>query len=84
MRQPSDQDSAKSDIALMSPNLLWGLLETADRIGAPSDDWFAGTGLSRAQVSDPVTADHPMSTGMQPAIPPQTMFCGVRRLRIIV
>lgn len=53
MRQPSDQDSAKSDIALMSPNLLWGLLETADRIGAPSDDWFAGTGLSRAQVRDP-------------------------------
>ncbi|WP_394538243.1 AraC family transcriptional regulator [Lysobacter enzymogenes] len=58
MRQPSDQDGiakgdAKGDVALMSPNLLWGLLETADRIGAPSDDWFAGTGLSRAQVSDP-------------------------------
>ena len=59
MRQPSDQDNdvtagdAKSDVALMSPNLLWGLLQTADRIGAPSDDWFAGTGLSRAQVSDP-------------------------------
>ena len=32
----------------------------------------------------PVTADQPMSTGMHPAAPPQTMFCGVRRLRIIV
>jgi AraC-like DNA-binding protein len=53
MRQSSDQDKARPDVALMSPNLLWGLLETADRIGAPSDDWFAGTGLSRAQVSDP-------------------------------
>lgn len=53
MRQSSDQDKARADIALMSPNLLWGLLETADRLGAPSDDWFAGTGLSRAQVSDP-------------------------------
>lgn len=55
MPQPFDPDnlSVKGDIALMSPNLLWGLLQTADRIGAPSDDWFAGTGLSRAQVSDP-------------------------------
>lgn len=54
MRQPSEPGStARADIALMSPNLLWGLLQTADRIGAPSDDWFAGTGLSRAQVSDP-------------------------------
>ncbi len=55
MRQPSDHnsDSAGGDLALMSPNLLWGLLETADRLGVPSDDWFAGTGLSRVQVSDP-------------------------------
>ncbi|WP_363798719.1 AraC family transcriptional regulator [Lysobacter firmicutimachus] len=53
MRQPSDRDPTQDDIAMMSPNLLWGLLETADRLGAPSDDWFAGTGLSRAQVSDP-------------------------------
>jgi hypothetical protein len=36
------------------------------------------------QVSDPVTADHPMSTGKHPAMPPQTMFCSVRRFRIIV
>ena len=28
----------------------------------------------------PVTADQPMSVGMQPATPPQTMFCDVRRL----
>jgi hypothetical protein len=32
----------------------------------------------------PVTADQPMSTGMQPAAPPQTMFCDVRRLSSIV
>ena len=31
-----------------------------------------------------VTEDQPMSTGRQPAMPPQTMFCEVRRLRIIV
>lgn len=31
-----------------------------------------------------VTADQPMSTGRQPAMPPQTMFCAVRRFRIIV
>jgi len=33
-----------------------------------------------AQASEPVTAAQPMSTGMQPAAPPQTMFCAVRRL----
>ena len=32
----------------------------------------------------PVTADQPMSTGMQPATPPQTMFWEVRRLSTIV
>lgn len=31
-----------------------------------------------------VTADQPMRTGRQPAMPPQTMFCEVRRFRIIV
>ncbi|CAB4823221.1 unannotated protein [freshwater metagenome] len=36
------------------------------------------------QVSEPVTADHAISTGMQPAAPPQTMFCEVRRFNIIV
>ena len=34
--------------------------------------------------SESVTADQPMSTGMQPAAPPQTMFCEVRRLSSIV
>src|SRR6476620_515420 len=34
--------------------------------------------------SESATADQPMSTGMQPAAPPQTMFCAVRRLRTIV
>ena len=34
--------------------------------------------------SDPVTAAQPMSTGMQPAAPPHTMFCEVRRLSSIV
>jgi hypothetical protein len=28
----------------------------------------------------PVTAAQPMTTGMQPAAPPHTMFCEVRRL----
>ena len=32
----------------------------------------------------PVTAAQPMTTGMQPAAPPQTMFCDVRRLSISV
>ncbi len=32
------------------------------------------------QLTEPVTADQPMSTGMQPAAPPQTMFWVVRRL----
>ena len=32
------------------------------------------------QPMSPVTADQPMITGMQPASPPQTMFCEVRRL----
>ncbi|EAP99192.1 hypothetical protein JNB_03450 [Janibacter sp. HTCC2649] len=40
--------------------------------------------MTAGQPTDPVTADHPMSVGIQPATPPQTMFCGVRRLRIIV
>lgn len=55
MRQPSDPDNlnVKADVALMSPNVLRGLIEIADRIGAPSDDWFVGTGLDRAQISDP-------------------------------
>ena len=35
-------------------------------------------------VSDPVIAAHAMRTGMQPAAPPQTMFCDVRRLSTIV
>ena len=40
--------------------------------------------MTGAQDIEFVTADQPMSTGMQPAMPPQTMFCEVRRLRIIV
>ena len=36
------------------------------------------------QESDPVTAAHPISTCIQPAAPPHTMFCGVRRLSNIV
>ena len=34
-------------------------------------------------ASSLVTAVQPMSAGKQPAAPPQTMFCVVRRLRII-
>jgi len=36
------------------------------------------------QASEPVTAAQPISTGMQPAAPPQTMFCAVRRLSSMV
>ena len=32
-----------------------------------------------AQATEPVTAVQPISGGKQPAMPPQTMFCGVRR-----
>jgi hypothetical protein len=33
-----------------------------------------------ATASLPVTAVQPMSTGMQPAMPPHTTFCALRRL----
>jgi len=36
-----------------------------------------------AQASRPVTAVQPISVGKQPAAPPQTMFCEVRRLSTI-
>ena len=36
------------------------------------------------QPTEPVTADQPISTGMQPAAPPQTMFDAVRRLSTAV
>ncbi len=32
-----------------------------------------------AALKEPVTALQPISTGKQPAIPPHTMFCSVRR-----
>ncbi len=35
---------------------------------------------SAGQEIVPVTADQPIITGMQPAAPPQTTFCDVRRL----
>ena len=35
---------------------------------------------SAGQPTVPVTAAHPMTTGMHPAAPPHTMFCEVRRL----
>ena len=35
---------------------------------------------SAGQPTVPVTADQPITTGMHPAAPPQTMFCEVRRL----
>jgi hypothetical protein len=40
--------------------------------------------ITADQLTRLVTAAQPMSTGMHPAAPPQTMFCAVRRLRIIV
>jgi hypothetical protein len=43
-----------------------------------------GNSTTAGPASEPVTADQPMSTGMQPAAPPQTMFCDVRRLSSIV
>jgi len=37
--------------------------------------------IARAgQPMVPVTADQPIITGMQPAAPPHTTFCDVRRL----
>lgn len=39
---------------------------------------------SGVSAMEPVTAVQPMSGGKQPATPPQTMFCGVRRLSQIV
>ncbi len=36
--------------------------------------------MSASHDTVPVTADQPMSTGMQPAAPPHTTFCEVRRL----
>ncbi len=36
--------------------------------------------MSGGQSSEPVTAVQPMTTGKQPAMPPQMMFCSVRRL----
>ena len=40
--------------------------------------------MNGSQLTEPVTADQPMSTGMQPAAPPQTMFWVVWRLSMIV
>src|SRR5665647_3254988 len=37
--------------------------------------------MTASHAIEPVTADHPIRTGMHPAVPPQMMFCGVRRLR---
>lgn len=38
---------------------------------------------SAGQPMVPVTADQPITTGMQPAAPPHTTFWEVRRLSII-
>jgi hypothetical protein len=38
--------------------------------------------MNGAQSRLSVTAAQPISTGMQPATPPHTMFCEVRRLRM--
>ena len=40
--------------------------------------------MTAGHCTVPVTADQPMRVGMQPATPPQTMFCEVRRLSSIV
>ncbi len=40
--------------------------------------------MNGAIASSPVTAVQPIIAGKQPAAPPHTMFCVVRRLRIIV
>ncbi|NUO76287.1 MAG: AraC family transcriptional regulator [Lysobacter sp.] len=47
------QDEPRTDIALMSPNLLWGLFRSAEENGVSSADWLLGTQLSRAQIDDP-------------------------------
>ena len=40
--------------------------------------------MNGARAIDPVTAVQPIRGGKQPAMPPQTMFCDVRRFKIIV
>ncbi len=47
------QEAPRTDIALMSPNLLWGLFRSAEELGVSSADWLLGTQLSRAQIDDP-------------------------------
>lgn len=39
--------------AVMSPNLIWGLLRAADERGLASDGWLAGLGLDRQQLANP-------------------------------
>ncbi|RDZ27017.1 AraC family transcriptional regulator [Lysobacter silvisoli] len=53
MPQPRVQEAPRTDIALMSPNLLWGLFRSAEEQGVSSAGWLTGTGLTRAQIDDP-------------------------------
>ena len=54
MRPPAAASKpAPGDIALMSPNLLWGLLRAGAERGLRTDDWLAGLNLDRAQLDDP-------------------------------
>ena len=51
--------------------------------------WWSPKNISKKNnqevvVKELVTAAWPINTGMQPAIPPQTMFCEVCFLRAIV
>lgn len=55
---------APGDLALMSPNLIWGLLQAGAEYGLPTDGWIAGLNLDRAQLNDPdlrVTAQQTVS-----------------------
>ena len=59
------------------------LIASAQKCGGVQKKITANS-TTAAQDSEPVTAAQPMKTGMQPAAPPQTMFCEVRRLSTIV
>ena len=55
----------------------------AQKCGGVQKNTTANSANGAAAI-DPVTAAQPISTGMQPATPPHTMFWAVRRLSSIV
>ena len=56
----------------------------AELLGLPLVHACSKLEISGGQATLPVTAVQPMSGGKQPAMPPHTMFCQVRRLSHMV